>query len=212
MKKLIPLLLFSSMSYGSGIPVIDVAGIAQMVKEATVQAEQFRQQYENMKSQLDTAKSTADHYKKMVEGHWDIASLLNDPAILNALPKDWKSIYTSASGLNELRDKYNLKSSNPTIQAQYDNELIGFSLTENLYKSSHAIANKIQTLQQKFIEAQTPQTKADLSNAINYEVAKLQSQQMIIDKMDQLQQKEKRLQQQKAASDLRNKMWGKYKD
>lgn len=206
------LLILSSSSFATGIPVIDVAGIAQMIKEATIQAEQFKQQYDNMKNQLDTAKATADHYKKMVEGHWNIAQLLNDPAIMNALPVNWKDIYSSASNLSSLREQYNLKSNNPVIQKQYDNELIGLSLAESLYKSSYSIAGKIQKLQQEFSQAATPSTKQDLSNAINYEVAKLQSQQMIIDKMDQLQQKEKQLQQQKSANDLRNKMWGKYKE
>ncbi|MGD6739547.1 type IV secretion system protein [Photobacterium leiognathi subsp. mandapamensis] len=53
---LIILLTSSASASAFGVPTFDVAAIAQMVKEATTQAEQFRQQMASIKAQIEEAK------------------------------------------------------------------------------------------------------------------------------------------------------------
>ncbi|KFE92857.1 hypothetical protein HB39_25920, partial [Vibrio parahaemolyticus] len=53
----------SSTSFASGIPVVDVAGLAQMVMDAAESASQFQQQMTQMRQAYNTAMA----HKSLVE-------------------------------------------------------------------------------------------------------------------------------------------------
>lgn len=67
------------------IPVTDAASIAQQVKQVA----SWAQQISAMKSQLDQQKQL---FASMT-GSRGIGNLLNNPALLDALPPDWQQVY-----------------------------------------------------------------------------------------------------------------------
>ncbi|MCD6704331.1 type IV secretion system protein, partial [Vibrio cholerae] len=70
MKKwlMIFVLVTSSSVYASGIPVVDVASITQMVKDGVVRAKEFQEQMVEARNRLLEMKQQGEHYKQMVEG------------------------------------------------------------------------------------------------------------------------------------------------
>lgn len=186
MKKFLFLvLLISTNALASGFPTFDGANLIQMLKEAETQASQF-------KTTIDQARNDAERLKSNVEGHWGIESLLDNSSMFNDLPSDWQSAYESVD-ISSLRDKYDMKSDNPDTQALFDKKLQDIAFSEKLYENSHKIQSQLMRLQDEFEHADRPTTKADLSNAIAMQKTQLESQQMLITRMNKMHEQEIRL-------------------
>lgn len=69
------------------IPVTDVAGLTQQIQQVI----SWGQQLQQMKAQIDQQKAT---YEAM-SGSRGLGSLLNNPALKNALPQDWQQVYSA---------------------------------------------------------------------------------------------------------------------
>jgi type IV secretion system protein VirB5 len=185
----------------SGIPVIDVAGIAQFAKEAVTQAKQFkdrmdavRNQIAEAKNQLDEAKRQGEFYKNMVEGHWSIEDVFNNPAASQYLANsNWESIYSEIGDIDNLRDKFDLKSDNPATQKQYDSMLKQYAFQEKTYNLSVERQNRIMQLTNMLKSADTPSKKADLANSIQFERVQLANDSKMMADLDSLMKRQETL-------------------
>lgn len=78
----------------AGIPVIDVASLAQAIAEVAAVMEQLTtltSQYETMKNQYDTMNKQYD----AIKGARNLGSVLNNPALQNYIPKDARQVLAS---------------------------------------------------------------------------------------------------------------------
>ncbi|WP_171027768.1 type IV secretion system protein [Photobacterium damselae] len=220
-KLLLTLCLFSTISitqteaFASGIPVIDVAGIAQMAKDALTQANQFkqrmdsvRQQISEAKNQLDEAKRQGEHYKKMVEGHSDLfENALNDPSASRFLANSqWEDIYSHIGDISSLRDKFDLKSDDPIVQKQYDSILKNYAFQEKTYQASVERYNRITKLTSMLKSADTPAKKADLANSIEFERVQLANDNQLIQDMQELMDRQEAIETKVRIQKKKDKM------
>lgn len=196
-------LIVSSPSYSAGIPTIDVAAIAQMVKDGVEQVQRFkeqmdavRSQIEEAKNQLNEAKRQGQFYEDMVNNYTDVFenALIIPDASDYLTHGSWDSIYDSQSNdINSLRNKYGLKSDDPKMQAYYDSLLQNHSLQEKQYESSVARQNRLVTLSQLFQSADTPAKKADLANSLEFEKIQLENERALAANMQALMQQQRNL-------------------
>lgn len=158
--KPIVLILFLSGSiptFGSGFPTVDLAAIAQMIKEAATQAKQFHEQMTSIKMQIAEAKK-----------HSGVWGELNNFNNLNAnnylLDKNFESNIEKT--LPALRNKFNLNSDNPDIQSRYDGLLKDYAFQETIYNNSVKREKTITALMQQLDKAVTPAQKSAIENNI----------------------------------------------
>ncbi|WP_223823897.1 hypothetical protein [Candidatus Enterovibrio escicola] len=72
-KLLLPFLLVLSFGVpASGLPVIDIAGLAQIVTEGLARAKEFKQNMQEARNRLNEMESSSKHYKKW----WMVISTL----------------------------------------------------------------------------------------------------------------------------------------
>jgi type IV secretion system protein VirB5 len=165
-----------SLSAGAvGIPVIDPASIAQMVQQATATAQQAADQLNQLKDQYNQTVAAAEAEKQRFEGNWNLGDILNDPTLTSYLPDTWTDIYSG--DVSGLRDQYQLKSSDPDVQQQYDSLLSNLNSMQEAYDSTVQRTKNIEQLASYMDQAQTPQQKTDYANRILYEQAQIQNEQ-----------------------------------
>lgn len=187
----------------SGIPVVDVAGIAQMLQSATQQAAQAL-------DQLNATKNAMMAEKARFEGNWSLADVLNDPTLISYLPsKDWQDLYTSGRDFTQLRKKYNLVSNNPIKQKAFDGMLANLDVMEKSYESTVKRQKNIEDLSRYMNSAQTPQQKSDFSNRLAFEQVQLANEKSRLDSLNVLMKQKKDLESEAKANAFKNKMLGK---
>lgn len=186
--------------YATGIPVVDVAGILQMVTEGLARAQEFRQQISEARNRLGQLKDDAEFYKDMVDGHFDFERILNDPTLNQYLAlDDWKQIYNDVDDLANLRDEFNMHSDNPAIQKRYDSELKQYAAQERFYEMSVKRNKNLQALLRQFSSATNPAAKADLANSIQFENAQLKNDAEMMETMTTLMQQKQNYEATRAA-------------
>ena len=115
----------------SGIPTVDVAAIAQMVADGMEEAARFTQDMEEARNRLQEMKEQGEHYKSMVDGHWDYEKILNDPNLNDFFAnEEWQDIYDNVTNLDQLRDEFGMYSDDPNVQNRYDKELQAYAARE----------------------------------------------------------------------------------
>lgn len=186
--------------HATGIPVVDVAGILQMVTDGLMRAQEFREQILEARNRLGQLKDDAEFYKDMVDGHFDFERILNDPTLNQYLAlDDWKQIYNDVDNIASLRDEFNMHSDNPTIQKRYDSELKQYAAQERFYKMSVERNKNLQALLRQFSAAENPAAKADLANSIQFENAQLKNDAEMMDTMTALMEQKQNYEQTRAA-------------
>lgn len=209
-KVIISALVTASLSVNAaGIPVVDVAGLAQMVKDTALRAHEFKQTIGEAKSRLNHMKADLNHYKKMVDGHFDFEKVINDPFLNDFMAMDnWQQIYDSVGDVSSLREEFGLKSDDPAIQSRFDQELKQFKFNQILYQNSVKRNKRIQDLAGKYASATTPAAKSDLANAISYEEMQMKNDQQMMEKMTALMDKQRSLEANKAAEKSIDNIFG----
>lgn len=178
----------------SGIPVVDIAGLTQMIVDGLTRAQEFKQNMDEARNRLNEMQSTADHYKKMVDGHFNFEDVLNDPYANDFMAlDDWKQIYNDSTGLAELRQEFGMYSDDPIVQRQYDNKLRQYNAQTKFYKASVERNKKMQSLLGQFSTATTPAAKEDIANAILFEQTQVQNDAQMMATMNNLMEKQQRL-------------------
>lgn len=189
----------------AGIPVVDVAGLTQMITDGLTRAKEFKQNMDEARNRLNEMKATSDHYKKMVDGHFNFEDILNDPYANQFMAlEDWKQIYNDATGLAELRHEFGMFSDDPVVQRQYDNKLRQYNAQTKFYKASVERNKKMQSLLSQFSTATTPAAKEDIANAIRFEQTQVQNDAQMMATMNTLMEKQRILEHEaKADEDIK---------
>lgn len=189
--------VFSLKSFAAGIPVVDVAGLAQMVQDGLVRAQEFQKTIGEARNRLNQMKQTAQHYKSMVEGHYSFETIINDPNLNQFFELDGvKDIYDSVGDIASMRDEYGLYSDNPSVQRRYDSQLKTLRFQEELHEQFLSRSERMNSLLSQFNAANTPAKKADLGNAIEYEQMQLANEQNMMVAMNSMLEQQRKIQAQ----------------
>ncbi|MGD1336087.1 type IV secretion system protein [Vibrio harveyi] len=167
---------FAAPSFATGIPVVDVAGIAQFAAEATTRAKDFATSLVEAKKRLTEMKEQGEHYKNMVEGHTDFEDILYDKNLNEYFAlDDWQTIYENIDDIADLRKKFDLYSDDPFMQRHYDQQLKQYKMQTMFYESSVQHNKNMNKLMTQYQSANTPSKKADLANAIAFEKTRIEN-------------------------------------
>ncbi|MCS4315584.1 type IV secretion system protein VirB5 [Pseudomonas sp. BIGb0381] len=197
-------------SYGSGIPTVDVASLAQMAMDAQRQAKEALDQLNAAKEAIEQAKAQFDHYKSLVTGNSKLGDFLDNPELNKTLSLDgWEDIYQDARDLGSLRDRYGLVSDDINVQKSFDKLLAVTDALERNYDASTQRVKNAQALRTKLDEVQTPQEKEDLQLRYQQELLELQNQQMRLQQTQMLVAQKERLESKQRAQAFKDHLNGK---
>jgi type IV secretion system protein VirB5 len=203
------LILASPAALSTGIPVVDVAGLTQMVLDNTTRASEFAETITEARNRLSQLKDQANHYKSMVEGHYHFEDTLTDRKTSRLFElHGYRDLYDTIDDVADLRNEYGLHSDDPVTQRHYDMELKQLRLQETLYKQSTERQQRMSTLLRQFGQAKTPATKADLANSIHFEKMQMENEQTMMEAMTDMLEKQKRLEAKKNAQAFSSDMFG----
>lgn len=202
-------ILGSQAANASGILVFDGAAQMKMAVDAVAQAQQALAQLEEARRAIDQARSQYEHYKGIATGNDKLADFLRDPALNEIFPlKDWRDVYHDAQHLPDLRERYDLNSTDPKIQAAFDQLLQQVGTLEKAYEASNERVKNADSLREKMNSAVTPQQKQDLAIRFQQENLELQNQQIRLENMRLLMEQESKVKDAKKANDFMNFMTG----
>ncbi|MED9207405.1 type IV secretion system protein [Escherichia marmotae] len=169
------LVALSSFNAVAAISVVDPASIAKTVEEGISRAKEAAANLQQLKEQYEQTIKYAEEQKRRLEGFTDFSNGFDTASsyMRNSL-NDIAS--ESHIGLDSLRKKYALSSTDSAAQNRYDAVLQKINFYEQFNKSLQQRAERVQTLQGLFSSAQTPQQKTDLANQLNTEKLTLEMQ------------------------------------
>lgn len=169
------LTILSSFNAVAAISVVDPASIAKTVEEGINRAKEAAANLQQLKEQYEQTIKYAEEQKRRLEGFTDFSNGFDTASsyMKNSL-NDIAS--ESHMGLDNLRKKYALSSTDSSAQNRYDAVLQKINFYEQFNKSLQQRAERVQTLQGLFSSAQTPQQKTDLANQLNTEKLTLEMQ------------------------------------
>jgi len=84
-------LCFMQSAHAGGIPVFDGANLAQQIRNSVQEIAKLVEQIEQLKKQYEQMQQT---YSSMT-GSRGLGEVLNNPALKNYLPEDWRGVYDS---------------------------------------------------------------------------------------------------------------------
>ena len=195
---------FVATAWAQGIPVIDVAAIAQAI-----------QQLQQGMQQLQQLQQTHQSFNKLTS-MGDIAAILNQPGIRQAMPKDFNAVSQALLGqggtAQQRYDANTLYATTSSANTAYTAEIerqkrvtAGTqSVAQQLYDTTAQRAAGIDQLRQQIGQSEDPKTIMDLQARIASEqlaaqndLAQIQAFKMLADAEDKVSaQHEKELSQQ----------------
>lgn len=184
----------------TGIPTFDVATVTQMIFDAMEQAEAAANQLRQLEAEYKQAKDQFDETKDLITGNSGYGGRYNNAELYDYLPTStttgaWEQIYSNipSTTLNSYRERYALKSDQPTQQEVYDIQLTNLYTLETAFRANNLRLENIHALMAEADMATTPQQKEDIQAriaaeqaAIANEAARLQSVQDLMDRQDKL--------------------------
>jgi type IV secretion system protein VirB5 len=192
MKKLLLLIALSfpfSVS-ATGIPVVDVASLTQMVTDNLAKAKQWGleaqqwakqngmdiDQYKEALKQGKDIYEQGEHYKKMVDGHFNFEDVLNDPLANEFYDlEEWRDVYDELEEVNRLAEKYGVKAAREDRRGNQETSLQKLALMNKFYQQSIKRNVRMKSLLDRFETVDTPAAKADVANAIAFEQTQIQN-------------------------------------
>ena len=204
--------LFGSIPAHAGIPVIDVASIAETIKNAAIQAKNFKDQMQEARGRLAELKHQVQGLKDIkdsTEGNYgDIfGDLLNNPTVSEMFAlDDWRSIYNDLGAIEDLRDEFNMWSDQPETQQRFDSALKMYSFKQKSYEASVNRQSRIQKISNQMSLADNPAKKADLSNALAFEQSQQQNDSALVARLDELMKERDTLARQQKNAAQKSKL------
>lgn len=184
----------------SGIPTIDIANIVHRGQQSIIRAQEFSEK-------IAQARERLNHYKEMVEGHFDYENIVVDPLINEHLRHpDWKQIYDDDSNIDDLRDEFEMHSDDPDVQEKYDRELKEYQAYVNYYDMSVKRNANLNNLLNEFAEADNPAAKADLANSILFENSQIDNDAQMMETMSDLMDKKAQLEHEQIIANKLKKL------
>ncbi|ECO4189895.1 conjugal transfer protein [Salmonella enterica] len=185
--------LFNSSVFASGIPVVDAASIAQMVKDAATEAQHAKEQMDAYANIISQAKSQFEETKDMISGNWKLGDFVDQQLMNGLIPDDWEEIYNDMDSLVSLREKFGLKSDNADVQKQYDKLLSGYNVLDQAEEVNNTRVENLKQLGKLLDSAETPQQKEDLKLRIQLEQANIQNEQIRLQNVKDMMDKQEKL-------------------
>ncbi len=180
-----------------------------MVVDSATRAQEFTQSITEARNRLNQLKSQAEHYKRMVEGHYGFEEILSDPNLNSIIDLSaYRDLYDAIDDISDLRDEFGLHSNDPGIQRRYDMQLKQYKFQEMLYKRSSERNERMSRLLSQFSTATTPAAKEDLANSINFETMQMQNEQSMMTSMSDMLERQKALEAQQRSLMLRQQVFG----
>lgn len=167
-------LAVSARGFATGIPVVDVASLAQAVQQVTY----LSQQLQTLQSQLETTKSQlsqATNLNTYVTGNSNYASLLNSDSMYNTLPSTLSGMYSSSTSANA--SSLGLSSTNTVVQDSDNVIASGMDNLDSLYADLRDRTTNIENLKTMMDSTTTPTQRQDMANRLSYESLLLQNDQ-----------------------------------
>lgn len=208
---MIAVALAASTANATGIPVVDLEGNIQNLQSHIEDVSKFVEQIAQLKAQLEQAQQMFSS----MNGVRGMASLLNNPAARQYLPKDASTLYGLATNggqfsglsgsLNTIKQAGQIMKQNDMqnstaggILDQRQNLLAGLQATaEAGYNAAGARFEQLQQLVDKVDVANDPKAAQDLQNRIQAEQVMMQNETAKLTMMMQLQAiQDKKIEQQ----------------
>ncbi len=191
-------------AYASGIPTVDVLGIAQMVTQGITRAAEAKAALDAAMNAIDQAKSQFDDMKRMVSGNSRYGSRYNNSKLTDYIPTTtavdgWEQIYSNvdSGAISQMRNRYGLTSKNQMQQEVWDTRLADFQTSKASYSASNLRLENIKNLQAEADAAITPQEKSDIQARIATEQAAIATDSNRLASMKDLQEKQDRINKQR---------------
>ena len=165
-------LAVSARGFASGIPVVDVAGLAQAVQQVTY----LSQQLQTLQTQLQTTKNQlqkATDLNTYVTGNASYANLLDRSDLYNSLPSNLAGMYGGSVNAQAL----GLSSSNSIVNENGNVIASGMDSLDDLYADLRERTKNIENMKTVMNSTTTPTQRADLANRLSYEALLLQNDQ-----------------------------------
>ncbi|AJD42450.1 P-type DNA transfer protein VirB5 [Rhizobium sp. SEMIA 4085] len=209
-------LLSAAMASAQGIPVIDRTAIVKQIESIT----QLKSQLDTLNQQLQQARQLYGSLNK-ITNMADVASLLNDPSIRKALPRDFNAVegLFKGSGTDVFGDSASkfLKSNSTyrtdandfyaqelsRVQKQYAGQM---SLGQQIYDAATTRIEGIDQLRQQISSAADAKDVADLQARLQAETAFLQTDVLRMQSLQMIQQAQVQVDDQRKAEDWRKRM------
>ena len=193
------------------IPVIDPAAIAKQIEQIA----ELRTQLETAKDQLTQLQSLHGSLNKLTN-MGDIAALLSNPAVRQALPKDFGQLEAALKGqgagaLGSRAETYARENevyartgddfyAAETRRAQLANAGQG-SVAQQVYEAASRRMDGLDELRRQIGQSEDPKTTLDLQARIASESAQLQNELLKMQALAMLQQAEVQTREQRERED-----------
>lgn len=199
-----------------GIPVIDQTAIAKQIESIT----QLKSQLDVLNQQLQQAQQLYGSLNKVTDMA-DVASLLNDPSVREALPQDFDSIEglfkgsgsgvfgNAASRYLERNSTYRTDANDFYAQElkRAQNQNAGqISLGQQIYDAATRRIDGIDQLRQQISSAADAKDIADLQARLQTESAFLQTDTLRMQSLQMVQQTQVQIGDQRKAEEWRKRM------
>ncbi|MGF6175737.1 P-type DNA transfer protein VirB5 [Ensifer sp. 4252] len=207
---------YATGAYGQGVPVVDNAAIAKHIESIA----QLTKQLDTMKAQLDQAQQLYGSLNKLTDMA-DVATILNDPAIRNALPDDFAAVQgllkgSSAGASGDAAKKFLDDNSIYKTDANdfYASELARMqtrnagqmSLGQQIYDAATKRIDGIDELRKEIAAAGDAKDIADLHARLLAETAFLETDTLRMQALQMIQQAQVQVDLQRQAEDWRKRM------
>jgi len=201
---------------GQGIPVIDQTAILKHIETIA----QLKSQLDALRQQIEQAQQLYGSLNKLTDMA-DVANVLNDPAIRQALPSDFAAIESllkgDSSGVFEDTASKFLESNSVYRTAADDfyakelarvqNKNAGqMSLGKQMYDAATKRIRGIDQLREKISTAGDAKEIADLQARLQAEQAFLQTDVLRMEALRMVQQAQSQVDEQRKAEDWRQRM------
>lgn len=203
--------IVSTNTIAGGIPVIDVAGLAQ----ATATVLNLKTQIDNQISQIKTMEA---EYKS-ITGSRNLGQLFNNPALRSYLPENYGNLYDAiksgnnaqmSRALNDLAAQEKGYASQGNGKQRYQTQqLLNKATSVQALEAQSKRLDNIQSLMGQINLANDPKAAQDLANRLSVEQATIQTEQTRINLMMQLNKANLELAKQQRDDESVNTLLGK---
>jgi type IV secretion system protein VirB5 len=204
-------LWFLALPAAAQIPVIDPAAIAKQIEQIT----ELRTQLETAKDQLTQLQSLHGSLNKLTN-MGDIAALLSNPAVRQALPKDFGQLEAALKGQGSgaLGSRAESYARDNEVYARTGDDFYAAetrraqlanagqtSVAQQVYEAASRRMDGLDELRRQIGQSEDPKTTLDLQARIGSESAHLQNELLKMQALHMLQQAEVQTREQRARED-----------
>ena len=193
------------------IPVIDPAAIAKQIEQLT----ELRTQLETAKNQLTQLQNLHGSLNKLTN-MGDIAALLSNPSVRQALPKDFGQLEAAlkGQGVGALGSRAETYARDNEVYARAGDDFYAtetrrsqlanagqVSVAQQVYEAASRRMDGLEDLRRQIGQSEDPKTTLDLQARIGSESAQLQNELLKMQALHMLQQAEVQTREQRKRED-----------